>query len=198
MTIDQHPPRRLTAPEAFPDLDAALAARGIALKASTSHRAIADAEQPVTGVEPPARVDEGEQPHPAAFVGAVLGLILVGVLVFSVVKVSGDSMRPDTPILNMPTSSEAAPTPIAESPPPEPPAPAPPTPDVAPPQLAAASQDVAPPIPASQTVPTALSIASSVTAQTMVVQPPPQPEEAPVDSLRSRLHERFPQLFPEP
>ncbi len=199
VTIDQHPPRRLTAPAAFPDLDAALAARGIALKAGDSRRKVKAQEQSVAdAAEPPIDEDGRLSPHPAAFVGAVLGLALVGLLVFSVMKVSGDSIRPAAPIINMPASSTAAPTPVAEPPPPATPAATPPTPDVAPPQLAAASQAVPAPTPASPTVPSALSIASSVTAQTMVVQPPPQPEAAPEDSLRSRLHERFPQLFPEP
>jgi hypothetical protein len=197
VTNDANPPRRLTAPEAFPDLDAALAARGIALKAGTPGRRIGAQALPVVDAsEPPADDNGHSSPHPAAFAGAVLGLALVGLLVFSVMKVSGDSIRPAAPIINMPASSTAAPTPVAGPPPPAPPAATPPKPDVAP-QLAAASQAVPAPTPAPPTVPSALSFAANLTAQTMVVQPPPQPEEAPEDSLRSRLHERFPQLFPE-
>jgi hypothetical protein len=198
VTNDTNPPRRLTAPEAFPDLDAALAARGIALKASAPCRKVDAPEEPVIDAAAPPDEDRRSSPHPAAFAGAVLGLALVGLLVFSVMRVSGDSIRPAAPIVNTPGSSTAAPTPVAALPPPAEPAATPPTPDAAPPQLAAASQAVPPPAPASPIVPSALMIASSVTAQTMVVPPPPQPENTPEDSLRSRLHEHFPQLFPAP
>jgi hypothetical protein len=167
-----NPPRRLTPPQAFPDLDAALAARGIALKASASCSRVDGPKEPLTSAnQQPVDVNERSSPHPvAAFTGAVLGLALIGLLVFSVIKVSGESIRPDTPIINTPATSTAAPTPVAALPLPAKPAPLPPTPEVAPPQLAAASQAV----------------------------PPPQPENTPEGSLRSRLHERFPLLFPAP
>lgn len=195
---DQNPPRRLTPPEAFPDLDAALAARGIALKASAPRRKVEVLEEPVIDAAEAPNEDRRSSPHPAAFAGAVLGLALVGLLVFSVMKVSGDSIRPAAPIINMPATSATAPPPVEALPPPTTPAAIPPTPAVAPPQLAAASQTAPAPTPTSPPTPSALSNASSVTAETMVAPPPPQPERTPEDSLRSRLHEHFPQLFPDP
>ncbi len=198
MSSDKNPPRRLTPPEAFPDLDAALAARGIALKAGASCSRVDQPEEPLTdAAQQPVDLNGRSSPHPVAFTGAVLGLALIGLLVFSVVRVSGDSIRPAVPILNTPATSTAAPTPVAALPPPAEPAAIPPTPEVAPPQLAAASQDVPPPAPASPTVPSALVTASTMTAQTMTAKPP-QPEHTPEDSMRSRLHERFPLLFPAP
>lgn len=199
MSPDKHPPRRLAPPEAFPDLDAALAARGIALKASASCRRVDEPEEPLTdAAQQPADVNGRSSPHPVAFTGAVLALALIGLLVFSVVRMSGDSIRPAVPILNTPATSTAAPTPVAASPLPAEPAAIPPTPEVAPPQLAAASQDVPPPAPASPTVQSALLTASIMTAQTMTATPPPQPDNTPEDSMRSRLHERFPLPFPTP
>ena len=123
VSSDKHPPRRLTPPEAFPDLDAALAARGIALKASAPCRRVDEPEEPLTdAAQQPADVNGRSSPHPVAFTGAVLGLALIGLLVFSVVRVSGDSIRPAVPILNMPATSTAAPTPVAAMPPPAEPA----------------------------------------------------------------------------
>ena len=103
MSSDKHPPRRLTPPEAFPDLDAALAARGIALKASAPCRRVDEPEEPLTdAAQQPADVNGHSSPHPvAAFTGAVLGLALIGLLVFSVIRVSGNSIRPAVPILNI-------------------------------------------------------------------------------------------------
>jgi len=194
----------LTPPAAFPDLDAALAARGIALNASAPRRRVDEPEEPLTeAVQQPADSIGRSSPHPvAAFTGAVLGLALIGLLVFSVIRVSGDSLRPAAPIANTSATSTAVPAPVAALPPSAEPAVIPPTPEVAPPQLAADSQAVPPPTPASPTVPSDLLIASSMTAQTMVAKPPPQaepePEITPKDSLRSLLQERFPQLFPAP
>jgi hypothetical protein len=203
VTRDETPPHRLTTPEAFPDLDAALAASVIARNASARRRKVEEPEEPVTyAAEPLIDADERSQPHPAAFAGAALGLVLIGLLVFSVVRVSDDSIRPPAPV-NVPTSSLDAPTPVAAAGPPAvTPAVTPPTPDVAAPQLEAASPTaVPPPLPlASPPVPAALFNASTVTAQTMIAKPPPppEPEIAPQDSLRARLHERFPELFPAP
>ena len=66
----------------------------------------------------PSDLNGRSSPHPVAFTGAVLGLALIGLLVFSVVRVSGDSIRPAVPILNAPATSTAAPTPVAALPPP--------------------------------------------------------------------------------
>ena len=199
MTSDNTPPHRLTTPVAFPDLDAALAASGIARKARVApSRKVEDAEESVTdAAEPLIEADDRSRPHPAAFAGAVLGLALIGLLVFLVVRVSDDSTRTATPMMSVPTSADAPTQVAATAPLAATPAVTPPTPDVAAPQLEAASPTASlpPPPPAP---PTALINASTVTAQTMVAKPPPQPEIAPQDSLRSLLHERFPQLFPAP
>jgi len=200
VSSEKHPPVRLTPPEAFPDLDAALAARGIALKATAPCRRVVEPDDPLTdAAQQPADLNGRSSPHPLAFTGAVLGLALMGLLVFSVIRVSGESIRPAAPILNMPATSTAVPTPVvAMQPPAELAAPPPPAPEVAPPQLAAASLDVPPPVPASPGAPSALLTASTMTAQTMTAKPPPPPENTPEDSMRSRLHERFPVLFPDP
>jgi hypothetical protein len=116
-----------------------------------------------------------------AFVGAALGLLLMGLLVFSVLRVSDDSSRPAAPVIHGPMSSTDAPTPVVAAPPPEPLPPAAPLPPES-------------PVPSPE--PSALFNESTVTAQTMVAPPPPRPEIAPEDSLRSRLHEYFPLLFP--
>ncbi|WNG91296.1 hypothetical protein [Mycobacterium sp. ITM-2016-00318] len=196
MSSDKNPPRRLTPPEAFPDLDAALAARGLALNAGAPRRRVNEPEERLTdAVQQPAGLNGGSSPHVGAFTGAVLGLVLIGLLVLSVIRVSGDSIRPAAPIANTPATSTAAPAPVAAVPPP---AAIPPTPDSAPPELAAASQAAPPPTSASPTVPSAVVIASEMTAQTMIAKPPPPPESTPEDSLRSRLRERFEQLFPGP
>lgn len=189
-------PSRLTPPEAFPDLDAALAARGIALKAKPPRSTVAPSADPIEeALEPTVGPAEHSQPHPAAYAGAVLGLLLIGLLVFSVVKVSGDSIRPPTPLPS--TGSASA---IVAAPPP-PPAPSPP-PVVAEPQLAAATP-APPPPPAVPPIPASLVAAMDLTAQTMVPPPPPPPpvpapEIAPEETLLSRLQEQFPQLFGTP
>jgi hypothetical protein len=199
VSSETNPPRRLTPPEAFPDLDAALAARGVALNASAPRRRINEPEErPTDAVQQPAVLTGGSAPHLGAFTGAVLGLVLIGLLVLSVIRVSGDSIRPAAPIANTPATSTAALAPVAALPPPPEPAAIPPTPESAPPELAAASQAAPPPTPASPTVPSALVIASDMTAQTMIAKTPPPPENTPEDSLRSRLWERFEQLFPAP
>lgn len=182
---------RLTPPEAFPDLDAALAARGIALKAETQRSAVASDETPAPDVSE-ATHDSAQrsQPHPVAYAGAVLGLLLIGLLVFSVMKVSADSIQPPEPL----PSTDAPTTAVAESAPP--PAP-PPQPVVAEPQLAAATP-ARPPPPATPPVPAALVAAMNLTAQTMVAPPPPPPEITPEETLLERLQERFPRLFDTP
>jgi hypothetical protein len=201
VSSEKDPPRRLTPPEAFPDLDVALAARGVALNASAPRRRVDEPEEPLSdAVQQSADSIGRSSPHPAAaFIGAVLGLALIGLLVFSVFRVAGDSIpRPAAPISNMPATSTAVPAPVAAVPAPAEPSAISPAPEVAPPQLAADSQAVPPPTPASPAVPSALQIASSMTAQTMIVKPPPEPENTPENSLRSLLQERFPQFFPAP
>jgi hypothetical protein len=203
VSSEKDPPRRLTPPEAFPDLDVALAARGVALNASAPRSRVDEPEEPLTdAVQQPADSIGRSPPHPVAtLTGAVLGLALIGLLVFSVIRVSGDSIpRPAAPIINMPAPSTAVPAPVAALPPSAEPAAIPPTPEVAPPQLAADSQAVPPPTPAPPTVPSDLLIASSMTAQTMIAKPLPEPQAqiTPEGSLRSLLQERFPQLFPSP
>jgi hypothetical protein len=208
VSSEKDPPRRLTPPEAFPDLDVALAARGVALNAGAPRRRVDEPKEPLSDtVQQPADSIGRSSPHPAAaFIGAVLGLALIGLLVFSVIRVSGESIRPAAPIANTPATSTAVLAPVAAVPAPAEPSAIPPAPEVAPPQLAADSQAVPPPTPASPTVPSDLLIASSMTAQTMIAKPPPDPEPQPQPqpqitsdgSLRSLLQERFPQFFPAP
>src|SRR5215212_2152911 len=148
VSSETHPPRRLTPPEAFPDLDAALAARGVALNASAPRRLVIEPEERLTdAVEQAAGLNRRSSPHLVAFTGAVLGLALIGLLVFSVIRVSGDSIRPAAPIANTPATSTAVPAPVSALPPPAGPAAIPSTPESPPPELAAASQAAPPPTP---------------------------------------------------
>ncbi|RDH80114.1 hypothetical protein DVS77_03770 [Mycolicibacterium moriokaense] len=160
--------------------------RGIAIKAAST-----PCKAPVTDAdEPPIDADERSQPHPAAFAGAVLALVLIGLLVFAVVKVSGDSVRPARDPMNVPASNAAAPASLPAAP--SEPAVAAQAPDVAAPQFV-----VAPPASPLPPPPMAPADASTATAQTIVTEPQQQ-EIAPLDSLRSWLHERFPQVFATP
>lgn len=199
MDSDKTPRRRVTPPEAFPDLDAALAARGIALKAANARRIkVEDSQDLVAGTDEPAfEMDDRLRRHPAAFVGAALGLVVIGLLVFSVFRVSDESTRPAAHVIDVPSSSANPPAPVAAAPPAPAPAMRPPPAASAPPAMAAAASP-APLPPASPPAPSALFNASNLTAQTMVAPPPPTPETGPEESLRARLHERFPRLFPAP
>jgi hypothetical protein len=169
----------------FPDLDAALAARGIALKAARSSGAEkAHAEPPPENTEPWTDAPKAWRPHPAAYAGAVLGLALIALLVFSVVRVSDASMRPPAPAIPAPSDIAGPPAPAAATPAPEAPAPLVAAPPAAPPPPPAA-----PPEPVNE---------PALVARTAVVDPPLVPEANPQERLRSKLHTMFPRVFTGP
>jgi hypothetical protein len=198
VAADNSSPRRLTPPSAFPDLDAALAARGIAIKASAPLAEINDAADASAEASPAPRTpDFSGQQHPAAFLGAVLGLLLIGLLVFSVGKVSHDAIEPPNPVRNAPSLSTYESTPVVAAPPVTTPIAGPPGLGTSDPQAVAATPVAVPP-PTSPSAPVALAGASTLTAQTMTIQPPPSPQDTANETLRSRLHEFFPRLFPDP